>query len=324
MKLLFFSMLLMASAADASNSIEECFKNNPKIPTNLDQACIYSDLKMGTIRKEFKYFQPRFKLWTDGAQKRRWIYLPANSKINNSDSNSWSYPLGTVLVKEFSIGTLRVETRILKKVKKEDGPSAWLWGTWGWNKQQDAAVSITEGANDVLGTNHDIPRLHGCFACHSGRKDLVLGFGSIQLSSTELPLNLQQLNSQKLLTHKTPNHYTLPGTATDQKALGYLHANCSHCHNADHHMGERVGMFLKIKVGVPLLEQPVYKTAVDVPTRFFRGKDFRIISGDIENSAIYHRMNSTERGIRMAPLGREVIDPYGIEVLSNWIVNLKN
>ena len=46
-------------------------------------------------------FTPAFELWSDGATKRRWIYLPPGSRIDTRDPDAWRFPTGTKLWKEF-------------------------------------------------------------------------------------------------------------------------------------------------------------------------------------------------------------------------------
>ncbi|MEQ1878129.1 MAG: hypothetical protein ABL958_15915, partial [Bdellovibrionia bacterium] len=67
----------------------------------------------GTIRE----FQPKYQLFSDGASKRRWLFLPQGSKIDTTDMNAWKFPVGTQLWKEFSRGGKKVETRWVIKVR---------------------------------------------------------------------------------------------------------------------------------------------------------------------------------------------------------------
>ena len=42
-------------------------------------------------------------LWSDGADKRRWLALPNVARIGFDAADAWSFPRGTVLVKHFEI-----------------------------------------------------------------------------------------------------------------------------------------------------------------------------------------------------------------------------
>src|SRR6188768_3419400 len=56
-------------------------------------------------------------------------------------------------------------------------------------------------------------------------------------------LNLDELVSQNILSDP-PGTITLGGTPTDQNALGYLHANCGHCHHPKSSVAGQVPMYL--------------------------------------------------------------------------------
>ena len=53
-------------------------------------------------------FTPTWRLWTDGAVKRRWVSLPPGGTIDTSDPDRWVFPVGTRFFKEFAApdGTL--------------------------------------------------------------------------------------------------------------------------------------------------------------------------------------------------------------------------
>lgn len=147
-------------------------------------------------------YTPAFELWSDGATKRRFIYLPPGTAIDKSDPDDWSFPVGTKLWKEFSKDGVKVETRLLSRVSA----SKWEAMAYVWNGAD--AVATPNGAPNAVGTTHDVPAAADCEACHGGRKSHVLGYSAVQLGEV-----------------------TFGGTAEEHAAFGYLHANCSHCHN---------------------------------------------------------------------------------------------
>ena len=94
-------------------------------------------------------YRPRFELWSDGATKRRWIYLPPGTRIDSSNMDLWSFPVGTKLWKEFTRDGTRVETRLMEKVLASDtAVGAWSFTTFQWSSTQDSAVAVTEGVRD--------------------------------------------------------------------------------------------------------------------------------------------------------------------------------
>ena len=108
-------------------------------------------------------------LWSDGAQKERFLALPGNSQIEfdaviyphgpNYADRGWRFPDGTILVKTFSLemekgnpaSSKRLETRILQHRKMpgnddEYGAQFWFGYTYLWNDEQtDADLLPAEG-----------------------------------------------------------------------------------------------------------------------------------------------------------------------------------
>ena len=69
----------------------------------------------GDRRRARSPYTPSTPLWSDGAQKQRWIELPPNTQIDISNPNEWTFPVGTKLFKEFRVNGKRVETRMFQK-----------------------------------------------------------------------------------------------------------------------------------------------------------------------------------------------------------------
>ncbi len=124
---------------------------------------------------------------------------------------------------------VRVETRLLEKVGP--GDADWVGVAYLWNEDDTDATPTLPGEPDARGTAHDVPAAETCGGCHGGRASFVLGFSAIQLSAGE-GYGLADLASAGKLSEPIAAP-TVPGDDLDQRALGYLHANCSHCHNAD-------------------------------------------------------------------------------------------
>ena len=50
---------------------------------------------------ELRPYQVNQSLWTDFADKQRWIYLPAGQMVGFDATEFWRFPVGTILVKHF-------------------------------------------------------------------------------------------------------------------------------------------------------------------------------------------------------------------------------
>ena len=141
----------------------------------------------GINSSENRLYVPQYPLWTDGAVKTRWIYLPQSSQINTENADQWIFPVGTKLWKQFSFkntGKLkRVETRLMEKT----GEGEWQFASYLWNEQETEAVLAPEdGVKNYYKTSentfHDIPSTTNCARCHRRGGDALLGFDAIQLS----------------------------------------------------------------------------------------------------------------------------------------------
>ena len=56
---------------------------------------LYSDFAAGSISPSAVAYDPGLHLWTDGATKRRFIYLPPGTQIDTSDMDEWTFPVST-------------------------------------------------------------------------------------------------------------------------------------------------------------------------------------------------------------------------------------
>ena len=65
---------------------------------------LYSDWATKTVASGVRQYDPGLHLWSDGASKTRWIYLPPGTKIDTTDMNEWTFPPGTKIWKEFVVG----------------------------------------------------------------------------------------------------------------------------------------------------------------------------------------------------------------------------
>ncbi len=297
-------------------------------PALLSQTGLYQSLAADAVSDGVMAYQPRFALWTDGAVKRRWLQLPGGTQIDTSDMDAWNFPVGTKAWKEFALGDLRVETRLLHKVGKEE----WVMVAYRWREDQSEADALPMGEVDALGTPHDVPGQPLCTRCHN-RRGVLLGVSALQLSHALGGLNLDQLKAAGRLSHPPEGAFQIPGGTLAENALGYLHANCGHCHRpgtATHaQLLERAP-----KTGGPILwertdaldslEQTVgYQSTVLRPNGVL--PNLHIIEpGAPEESELIVR--ASQRGVgtlQMPPLGTEVVDQVGLAQLKAWIRSLE-
>lgn len=288
------------------------------LPERITELGLYADARAGTVADGVRAYRPSFALWSDGASKRRWIRLPAGSTIDTSDIDSWRFPVGTELFKEFSVGGRRIETRVLRKVSPDvDG---WAAMSFAWNDTQTEAVAAPDGVKDALGTKLDIPSARTCMACHGGRPERVLGFGAIQLAHEARDageLTLDRLVEERRLSVAPSGPIRVPGEPSDVAAIGYLHANCGHCHNGGRPPDAayfRPPPFVDFGLRVADLGAVSSTRAHATAARFAMGLN------PTSNHMILQRM--TRAGSfrrRMPPLATEIVDDEGVALVAAWL-----
>jgi hypothetical protein len=292
-------------------------------PELLSETGLYADVAAKTIDPRAQPFAPRFELWSDGAEKQRYFYLPdCGERIDASDMDDWSLPVGTRFWKEFVVGGVRVETRLIERVGP--GPHDFLFAAYVWNAAETEATRTPEGLVDAKGTGHDVPAEGDCRRCHGshekggGRPSRALGFSALQLAGPALDALADRLSDP-------PPAIVVPGDATAVAALGYLHANCGHCHNASADRVPQVDLELWLRVGdVAVADTGAYVTAVGVPNTLFDDQHVtaRIEPGSPDASAVWYRMNQRGNPGQMPPLASEVVDDAGAATVAAWITSL--
>lgn len=267
-------------------------------------------------------FAPEFILWSDGAEKERFVLLPEGASIDTNDPDAWVYPVGTVLFKTFSRDGLRIETRINTKVSEGSGISHWTMQTFAWNAAQDGVTEVTDGVINALGTDHDIPATSLCASCHTGAAaDVALGFTAIQLNHEGTDVSLADLIAEARLTDPIDvDAARIPGTGDVREALGYLHANCGGCHGGPAAFPVPDPMVLWVDVGIsePTLT-PSYLTTVGVVSGW-PGAPYRVAPGLPDDSAVLRRMQSRVVGAQMPPIATELPHALAIGTMRRWIL----
>lgn len=276
-------------------------------------------------------------LWSDGASKRRFFMLPRGESITYRDPGIWTFPPGSILIKEFAIegrrgdpSSLRpVETRLLVVRAKGD----WDRYSYQWNQAATEAVlrpavPATPLVTFAIETEQGMPaeQVHfypsraQCLSCHQA-PGTVLGLQAAMLNrNIDYGVTVDnQLRSLARLgafgDSLTPASLRgasfMPSPidttyATEARLRAYLHANCSSCHHP------LEGLDLRIQT----------------PTRD-SGLCSKITKGSLEDSLLYwrdvRRGNVGQPGVApMPPLGTLVPNPVLEPLLSDWILDPQN
>jgi hypothetical protein len=304
--------------------------------TELRCTGLYSDWATKTVSPDVVEYDPGLHLWSDGAVKTRWIYLPPGGAtdggrmpIDTSNMNEWTFPVGTKLWKEFVLGGKRVETRLLWK----QDVGAWYRTTYAWAPDGSTATELMTGMLDADGDGYEIPTQTECNTCHNGRLDGVLGFEAVSLASADASPSLSAIASLGWITEAPDASLAIPGNAVDVAALGYLHANCGiACHNAGSGMARGTGFHMRLDVATLATVETTdtYTTGVNQATRLgfqIAGDDptLRLAPYDAGASCVDFRMSHRDgqgdagMGTQMPPIDTHKIDDAGVAIIEQWI-----
>lgn len=314
----------------------------PRAPARLAETGLYEAGRVGVIDPGNRPFAPQYALWSDGAAKRRWVYLPPHATIDASVADEWEFPVGTRFWKEFSFAGRKVETRLMWRASS----SRWVFASYRWNPEQTDAVLAHElgepGVAAVApGRSHGIPAVADCLVCHGEKRPTALGFSALQLSPDRDPLAIHgETVSADMVTLTTlmaerrlsPDPAALAAapprirTANPETraALGYLAANCGGCHNGRGEIAA-LGPTLVTRdlvadgdaVARALVGQ---KTKWQVPGRP-DGTSMLIDPDSPEQSAILVRMRSRQPSSQMPPLGTVLRDQAALDHLTRWVAS---
>lgn len=286
-------------------------------------------------------------LFSDYAEKFRFVYLPPGTKAEYRPEGAFEFPVGTTLVKTFAYpadfrapdrDVRSLETRLL--IRKAEG---WVALAYAWNADQTEAVLKRAGARidvafvDAAGrprtVDYAVPNQNQCKECH-------------QLDKAVQPLGPKARNlngefayasgRQNQLAHWTrqgllagaPQPAAAPRTARwddpaeplEARARAYLDANCAHCHHP-RAIASNSGLFLQWEetnpVAIGVGKRPV------AAGRGSGGLEFAIAPGHPEASILVHRMASNEPGVMMPELGRSVVHEEGLALVREYVRSLK-
>ena len=311
----------------------------------LSEYGLFQDIASQTLISEAVPYELNFNSFVDQATTQSYVYLPPGQKASFQPKGPFKFPVGTILVQNIRFpidvndpakGNRLVETRLL--IKKNFG---WTGVPYVWNENQtdaDRAV-IGEKTEIALVGRHGhsnrfsylTPNMNECKRCHLNDESVVpIGVTARNLNrtiSTEdgeksqlehwrgLGL-LEGLPADRNSIAKLPDWREVDQANVGPRARAWLDANCAHCHSPG---GPAIvsGLDLSFDQTQPI-RFGVYKPPV-AAGRGSGGLQFSILPGKPEESFLLHRVNSTELGVMMPPLGRSLKDNEGSELLNQWI-----
>jgi uncharacterized repeat protein (TIGR03806 family) len=286
-------------------------------------------------------------LYSDGALKLRYVYIPREAgPARYSEDDVFDFPVGTALIKTFAFAAdMRrptenvrfIETRVMIR-----RPEGWLTLPYVWNEAQtearlsvigaDVPVSFTNEAGEVIALDWPVPNVNQCRGCHTRAGEIV----PIGPNARNLNRDYHYASgAENQLVHWTnaaiidglpasrgprvPNAYNATDGALEHRARAYLDVNCAHCHNPEgpaHTSGLDLSWLQTDPARWGVNKRPV------AAGRGSAGFEFAIEPGHPERSILLHRMESTDPGVMMPELGRQLVDERGLALIRQWIAEM--
>ena len=280
-------------------------------------------------------FRPAARLWSDGAEKARFMYVPPDRRIDVQPDGDFHLPVGSVLVKHFGFDDVIHETRLL--IHHENG--GWRGYSYRWDEDGDDATllesSFTENLpNDVRWL---YPSRSQCNQCHTEQAGIGLGLEVLQfglpyaaledgtpqmdvLRDFDLFNEASLARIDALEDERDPMPTPFGDADLDRRARAYLHANCAGCHRPD---GPSAQGDLDLRYTTPMADRGICD---ELPTQgtLYRpdGDDLRLlIPGDADHSILWLRMETTDV-FRMPALGTVVPHDDGLALIREWIESI--
>lgn len=153
-------------------------------PTRLSETGLFASVPEHRPAPGLIPYSVNAPLWSDGADKERFIALPGDSIIDFTADRGWNFSDGAVLVKTFSLGKRRIETRLLTRQQGQ-----WAGYSYIWNDEQTDATLVAAAGMDRTYPNRDgkpqswhFPSRAECMVCHSRAANFVLGPSTLQMN----------------------------------------------------------------------------------------------------------------------------------------------
>ena len=280
-------------------------------------------------------------LFTDYSIKNRFLWMPDGVSAEYISSSSvFDFPVGTILIKNFSYNDVlpemiskNIETRLM--IKKESG---WIFADYIWNEDQtEASFSLDGSVVDISwlqngeerNISYRIPSASECLTCHkisdgaipNGVKprniNKTLDYRSNSMNQLDKWLEMGYLNSYPTDLEAVANWKDLSETL-ERRVRSYIDINCAHCHSDNTHCEYR-----PIRLSYEATEDLANMGVCLTPdTNLGNGTDLIINPGNIDRSVLHFRMTSNEEQYRMPLIGRSIVHDEAIEMIEEWIISL--
>jgi uncharacterized repeat protein (TIGR03806 family) len=287
---------------------------------------------------DFMPYEVNSPLWSDGATKERYLKVPPGTTIavkdcdlapdtclpvarggRPEDEGHFDLPVGSILIKVFSLEGRRIETRLLMRVSD----SAWKAYSYQWNESETEATLSRDGGDRTVGSQTwHYPSEGECTQCHTLAAGRSLGTATQQLDRTTTAGNqLDLLLARGWLAARPKALPPLPDPRisgpAEGRARSYLQANCSFCHRPGTYISD-----MDMRYVTKLLDMNVCNVPIQRGLGFPEVPQLRVVPGKPAESALSFRMHDRVAGYTMPRIGSNLVDPTGTMVVDQWLSEL--
>ena len=281
-------------------------------------------------------------LFSDYTYKFRFVSMPNGEFAQYNYNEVFNFPVGTKIIKTFaypvddrdlSLGFQLLETRLLIKDK-----NGWYPLSYIWKENQDDAelkyIGKTINAkwidkNGVEQVNrYRVPNINQCGSCHNlnkvimpiGPKGRNLDVDFFYQHGMENQIDYwEKINILENIPSNRKNPtaiWNLESETIENRARAYLDINCAHCHREGGSAGNS-GFYLSHEetnnTSLGIMKKPV------AAGRGSGGLKYVIKPGISEESILLYRMASTDPGVMMPELSRNMEHKEAIPLIKEWI-----
>ena len=290
-------------------------------------------------------YVPINKLYTDYVHKNRFVWMPTTVSAEYvSDGEVLNFPDSTMLIKHFYYDGVQpsgdrkiLETRLMYKMGGD-----WHFANYLWNDEQTEAtydkfgtvvhVEWQEPGADLMSVDYRIPSESECLTCHKS-------YGS----ALPIALKPQSMNSLYAYEDGVKNQlakweemgYLAPGypenieTVVDwedlsadltERVRSFFDMNCGHCHMDGGHCDYR-----SLRLDYESTVDPINMGVCVEPDEYIIGQPqltYIIAAGNPQRSSLLYRLESTEEEERMPLLGRTLVNPDVVAMITEYIESL--
>lgn len=285
-----------------------------ELPEEISDLGIFRDFeRLRPVEGALRY-EAITPLWSDGADKPRFVVLPEGGAMTWRDDDAFDVPQGTIAVKSFVRDGEALETRVIRRTA-----TGFLAATYRWREDRSDADRVDDAVEATAGGGPwTFPSPDDCRRCHTDAAGFLLGLSSRQVPRGTLSRwrRMGVLTGAPSLGRLEQNVPVRGRGRTEARARSYLDANCSFCHRPD----DETNAGLDLRATTALDATGVFDA---VPQHGDVGlADARILApGDPSRSTLVERMRIRVEG-QMPQFATHVPDEDAIRTLERWILRL--